>query len=118
HRTASCFNVFTASVIPLYYVLDRLRTADESKDRATQFDALATVFLNLIRGKNTVRNTQSGQTVADRLKAFNERYVKDTMDILKYAFQSTLMLEFITILGIGLIALEVGLGIIIFESIT
>lgn len=118
HRNAAFIMLFTAPFVPLYYVLVGLRTADESKDRATQFDALGTLFLNLVRGKNTVRNTQSGQTVADRLKAFNERYVKDTMDILKYAFQSTLMLEFITILGIGLIALEVGLGIIIFESIT
>ena len=118
HRAAAFIMLFTAPFVPLYYVLVGLRTADESKDRATQFDALGTLFLNLVRGKNTVRNTQSGQTVADRLKAFNERYVKDTMAILKYAFQSTLMLEFITILGIGLIALEVGLEIIIFESIT
>ncbi len=118
HRNAAFIMIFTAPFVPLYYVLVGLKTADESKAQATQFDALGTLFLNLIRGKNTVRNTQSGETVANRLKAFNERYVKETMDILKYAFQSTLMLEFITILGIGLIALEVGLQIIIFENIT
>src|SRR5699024_10895385 len=35
-----------------------------------------------------------------------------------YAFQSTMMLEFITILGIGLVALEIALRIIIFENIS
>lgn len=118
HRNAAFIMIFTAPFVPLYYVLVGLKTADESKAQATQFDALGTLFLNLIRGKNTVRNTQSENTVTERLKSFNERYVKETMDILKYAFQSTLMLEFITILGIGLIALEVGLQIIIFENIT
>lgn len=118
HKNAAFIMIFTAPFVPLYYVLVGLKTADESKAQATQFDALGTLFLNLIRGKNTVRNTQSERTVAERLKSFNERYVKETMEILKYAFQSTLMLEFITILGIGLIALEVGLQIIVFENIT
>lgn len=118
HRNAAFIMIFTAPFVPLYYVLVGLKTADESKAQASQFDALGTLFLNLIRGKNTVRNMQAQRTVTGRLKSFNERYVKETMDILKYAFQSTLMLEFITILGIGLIALEVGLQIIIFESIT
>ncbi|WP_411843463.1 ATP-binding cassette domain-containing protein [Salinicoccus sp. HZC-1] len=118
HKNAAFIMIFSAPFIPLYYILVGLKTADESKAQAAQFDELGTLFLNLIRGKNTVRHTQSESTVIKRLKAFNARYVKDTMNILKYAFQSTLMLEFITILGIGLIALEVGLQIIVFENIT
>ncbi|MCG1010213.1 ATP-binding cassette domain-containing protein [Salinicoccus sp. ID82-1] len=118
HRNAAFIMIFTAPFVPLYYILVGLRTKDESEAQATQFDELGTLFLNLIRGKNTVQYTGSERTVIARLKHYNEQYVKDTMHILKYAFQSTLMLEFITILGIGLIALEVGLQIIIFENIT
>ncbi|MFC3389463.1 ATP-binding cassette domain-containing protein [Salinicoccus sesuvii] len=118
HRNAALIMIFTAPFVPLYYVLVGLRTKDESEAQAAQFDELGTLFLNLIRGKNTVQYTGSERTVLSRLKHYNEQYVRETMHILKYAFQSTLMLEFITILGIGLIALEVGLQIIIFENIT
>ena len=41
-----------------------------------------------------------------------------TMDVLKIAFLSSLMLEFISMLSIGLIALEVGLRLVLFDSIT
>ncbi len=118
HRNAAFIMLFTAPFVPLYYVLVGLRTKDESEAQAAQFDELGTLFLNLIRGKNTVRHTGAEDTVIGKLKQYNESYVRETMHILKYAFQSTLMLEFITILGIGLIALEVGLQIIIFDGIT
>ncbi|WP_246153173.1 ATP-binding cassette domain-containing protein [Salinicoccus hispanicus] len=118
HRNAALIMIFTAPFVPLYYILVGLRTKDESEAQASQFDELGMLFLNLIRGKNTVQYTGAERTVIARLKHYNEQYVRETMHILKYAFQSTLMLEFITILGIGLIALEVGLQIIIFEGIT
>ena len=114
---AALILLFTAPFIPLYYVLVGLQTRDESMRQATRFDNIGTLFLNLIRGKDTVKNTQSEQTVTKRLESDNEGFVKETMHILKYAFQSTMMLEFITILGIGLVALEVALRIIIFQSI-
>ncbi|MEJ7517563.1 ABC transporter ATP-binding protein/permease, partial [Staphylococcus pasteuri] len=41
-----------------------------------------------------------------------------TMQILKSAFLSGLMLEFISMLGIGIVALEVGLGLILFHNIS
>ena len=110
--------LFTAPFIPLYYVLVGLQTQEESVKQATRFDNIGTLFLNLIRGKDTVKNTNSKETVIKRLESDNKGFVKETMHILKYAFQSTMMLEFITILGIGLVALEVALRIIIFENIS
>lgn len=115
---AAAILLFTAPFIPLYYVLVGLQTQEESVKQATRFDNIGTLFLNLIRGKDTVKNTQSRNTVIKRLEEDNKGFVKETMHILKYAFQSTMMLEFITILGIGLVALEIALRIIIFENIS
>lgn len=115
---AGAILLFTAPFIPLYYVLVGLQTQEESVKQATRFDNIGTLFLNLIRGKDTVKNTDSKQTVTKRLEEDNGGFVKETMHILKYAFQSTMMLEFITILGIGLVALEIALRIIIFENIS
>lgn len=115
---AGAILLFTAPFIPLYYVLVGLQTQEESMNQATRFDNIGTLFLNLIRGKDTVKNTNSKETVIKRLEEDNKGFVKETMHILKYAFQSTMMLEFITILGIGLVALEVALRIIIFENIS
>lgn len=115
---AGAILLFTAPFIPLYYVLVGLQTQEESVRQATRFDNIGTLFLNLIRGKDTVKNTNSKETVIKRLESDNKGFVKETMHILKYAFQSTMMLEFITILGIGLVALEVALRIIIFQNIS
>lgn len=118
HRNAAVILLLTAPFVPLYYVLVGLQTRDESYKQASQFDDMGTLFLNLVRGKDTVRYTGSKQSVRGRLEENNKDFVSQTMKILKYAFQSSLMLEFITILGIGLVALEIGLQIIIFENIT
>lgn len=115
---AAMILLFTAPFIPLYYVLVGLQTQEESVNQATRFDNIGTLFLNLIRGKDTVKYTDSKETVISRLESDNKGFVRETMHILKYAFQSTMMLEFITILGIGLVALEIALRIIIFENIS
>ena len=39
------------------------------------------------------------------------------MKILRSAFMSGLMLEFISLLGIGLVALEAGLGLVLFHNV-
>ena len=108
----------TAPFIPLFYILVGLKTEDEALTQATEFDEMGTLFLNLVRGKDTVKFTNAEKEANNTLETSNEKFLATTMHILKYAFQSTLMLEFITILGIGLTALEVGLRIIIFENIT
>lgn len=118
HRNAAIILLLTAPFVPLYYVLVGLQTRDESYKQASKFDDMGTLFLNLVRGKDTVRYTGSKESVKGRLEENNKDFVSQTMKILKYAFQSSLMLEFITILGIGLVALEIGLQIIIFENIT
>lgn len=118
HVNAAIILLLTAPFVPLYYVLVGLKTRDEAYRQASQFDDMGTLFLNLVRGKDTVRNTGSEGTVSAKLDENNEDFVSQTMKILKFAFQSSLMLEFITILGIGLVALELGLQIIFFENIT
>lgn len=118
HLNAAVILLLTAPFVPLYYVLVGLKTRDESAELAGEFDEMGTLFLNLVRGKDTVRNTQSETAVTERLEADNVSFVQNTMAVLKYAFQSSLMLEFITILGIGLVALEIGLQIIVFENIS
>lgn len=118
HLNAALILLFTAPFVPLYYVLVGLKTRDESAKLADDFDNMGTLFLNLVRGKDTVKYTQSEKNVINRLEEDNVSFVKNTMAVLKYAFQSSLMLEFITILGIGLVALEIGLQIIVFENIS
>lgn len=118
HLNAAIILLLTAPFVPLYYVLVGLQTRDESLELANEYDDMGTLFLNLVRGKDTVKYTQSEEEVTEKLRSDNISFVKNTMAILKYAFQSSLMLEFITILGIGLVALEVGLQIIVFENIS
>src|SRR5699024_11595141 len=84
--SAAAILLFTAPFIPLYYVLVGLQTQEEAVKQATRFDNIGTLFLNLIRGKDTVKNTQSRNTVIKRLEEDNKGFVKETMHILKYDF--------------------------------
>ncbi|MGK9961638.1 hypothetical protein O6233_23395, partial [Salmonella enterica subsp. enterica] len=71
---AAAILLFTAPFIPLYYVLVGLQTQEESVKQATRFDNIGTLFLNLIRGKDTVKNTQSRNTVLKRLEEDNKGF--------------------------------------------
>lgn len=51
------------------------------------------------------------------MAANNESFMNATLSVLKIAFASTLFIELITTLGIGLVALEVGFRMIVFETL-
>ncbi|MBF0810349.1 ABC transporter ATP-binding protein/permease [Staphylococcus xylosus] len=117
HLNTALIMIVTAPFIPLFYIIFGLKTRDESKDKMTYLNQFSQQFLNKIKGLVTLklfnRTEQTEKEVYEESTKFREL----TMRILRSAFLSGLMLEFISMLGIGLVALEAGLGLILFHNL-
>ncbi|MGX0562631.1 ATP-binding cassette, subfamily C, bacterial CydD [Staphylococcus schleiferi] len=117
HIPAALIMLVTAPFIPVFYIVFGLKTRDDAKDQMTFLNHFSQRFLNLTKGLVTLklfnRSEQAVETVSQESTQFRDK----TMVILRSVFLSGLMLEFISMLGIGLVALEVGLSLIVFKSI-
>ena len=117
HLNTALIMMVTAPFIPLFYIIFGLKTRDESKDKMTYLNQFSQRFLNKIKGLITLKLFNQTKQTEQNLFQESTTFRDLTMRILRSAFLSGLMLEFITMLGIGLVALEAGLGLIVFHSI-
>ena len=117
HLNTALIMMVTAPFIPVFYILFGLKTRDESNDQMTYLTQFSQRFLNLAQGLITLklfnRSKQAETTIYNESTRFRDK----TMKILRSAFMSGLMLEFISLLGIGLVALEAGLGLVLFHNV-
>lgn len=117
HLNTAIIMMVTAPFIPVFYIIFGLKTRNESKDKMTYLNQFSQQFLNKIKGLITLKLFNRTDRTEAALYAESTTFRDLTMRILKSAFLSGLMLEFISMLGIGLVALEAGLGLILFHNI-
>ncbi|MGI2313447.1 ABC transporter ATP-binding protein/permease [Staphylococcus cohnii] len=117
HLNTALIMIVTAPFIPMFYITFGLKTRDESKDKMTYLNQFSQQFLNKIKGLITLKLFNKTEATEQSLYEESTTFRNLTMRILRSAFLSGLMLEFISMLGIGLVALEAGLGLILFDSI-
>lgn len=117
HLNTALIMLVTAPFIPVFYIIFGLKTRDESKDKMMYLNQFSQQFLNKIKGLITLKLFNRTAVTEEALYRESTTFRDLTMKILRSAFLSGLMLEFISMLGIGLVALEAGLGLILFHSI-
>nr|WP_269668175.1 ABC transporter ATP-binding protein/permease [Staphylococcus gallinarum] len=117
HLNTALIMIVTAPFIPLFYIIFGLKTRDESKDKMMYLNQFSQQFLNKVKGLITLKLFNKTSVTEQELYNESTTFRDLTMKILKSAFLSGLMLEFISMLGIGLVALEAGLGLILFHNI-
>lgn len=117
HLNTALIMIVTAPFIPMFYIIFGLKTRDESKDKMTYLNEFSQQFLNKVKGLITLKLFNKTHKTEHELYEESTTFRDLTMKILKSAFLSGLMLEFISMLGIGLVALEAGLGLILFHNI-
>ncbi|MDT3958305.1 ABC transporter ATP-binding protein/permease [Staphylococcus kloosii] len=117
HLNTALIMFVTAPFIPLFYIVFGLKTRDEAKDKMTYLNQFSQQFLNKVKGLVTLKLFNRTAQTERELYEESTHFRTLTMKILRSAFLSGLMLEFITMLGIGLVALEVGLGLVVFHNI-
>lgn len=118
HISTGLIIIVTAPFIPVFMAIIGGKTKEKSEEQMSKMAAFSGRFLDTLQGLTTLklfgRSNQQKETIRKSSLDFRDA----TMEVLKIAFVSTLMMELISMLSIGLIALELSLRLIVFESIT
>ncbi|SUK69544.1 Transport ATP-binding protein CydD [Staphylococcus aureus] len=117
HINTALIMLITAPFIPLFYIIFGLKTRDESKDQMTYLNQFSQRFLNIAKGLVTLKLFNRTEQTEKHIYDDSTQFRTLTMRILRSAFLSGLMLEFISMLGIGLVALEATLNLVVFHNI-
>lgn len=117
HPNSGWIMLITAPFIPLTYIIVGIQTKNKAEQQLTAMNRFSATFLDLLQGMQTIRIFRQQKQKQETLAYSNAQFLKRTMDVLKIAFASTLFIELITTLGIGLVALEIGFQMIVFESL-
>lgn len=117
HANSGWIMLITAPFIPLTYIIVGIQTKNKAAQQLTAMNRFSATFLDLLQGMQTIRIFRQQKQKQETLAYSNKQFLKKTMDVLKIAFASTLFIELITTLGIGLVALEIGFQMIVFESL-
>ncbi|EML8092938.1 ABC transporter ATP-binding protein/permease [Staphylococcus aureus] len=117
HFNTALIMLITAPFIPLFYIIFGLKTRDESKDQMTYLNQFSQRFLNIAKGLVTLKLFNRTEQTEKHIYEDSTQFRTLTMRILRSAFLSGLMLEFISMLGIGLVALEATLSLVVFHNI-
>ncbi|WP_370295507.1 thiol reductant ABC exporter subunit CydD [Rossellomorea marisflavi] len=110
--------LITAPFIPIFMALIGVKTKEKSEDQMEKLESFSGTFLDVLQGLTTLKLFGKGREKGGEIKESSLNFREATMEVLKTAFLSSLMLEFISMLSIGLIALEVGLRLIVFDSVS
>ncbi|HAR4019288.1 TPA: ABC transporter ATP-binding protein/permease [Staphylococcus aureus] len=117
HFNTALIMLITAPFIPLFYIIFGLKTRDESKYQMTYLNQFSQRFLNIAKGLVTLKLFNRTEQTEKHIYDDSTQFRTLTMRILRSAFLSGLMLEFISMLGIGLVALEATLSLVVFHNI-
>lgn len=117
HFYSGLIIVLTAPFIPVFMIIigkQTQRKAEEQLDRMTDFSGR---FLDTLQGIISLKLYGRAKNQREHIRQSSIDFRDSTMALLKTAFTSSLMLEFISMLSIGLVALELGLRLVVFNQI-
>lgn len=98
----------TAPLIPLFMVWVGRAAGRASERRYAQLTRLGATFIEALGGLVTLRQLGAADRFARRLDEENEEYRALTMQVLRVAFLSALVLEFFATVSIALVAVLIG----------
>ncbi|WP_096190127.1 thiol reductant ABC exporter subunit CydD [Evansella halocellulosilytica] len=110
--------IISAPFIPIFMVIIGSKTKQKSEEQMEKLAAFSGRFLDILQGLTTLKLFGRAKDQQDAIKQSSLDYRDATMGVLKVAFLSALMLEFISMLSISLVALEVGLRLVVYEQLT
>ncbi|CAG9268226.1 Transport ATP-binding protein CydD [Paraburkholderia unamae] len=106
--TSGLVLLITAPLIPLFMILLGKAAAEASQRQWTLLAQLGARFLDSLQGITTLRLFNAGRREAAVVARLSEAYRSSTMKVLRVAFLSSVVLEFLATLGIAVVAVLVG----------
>lgn len=118
HAASGWIMLITAPFIPLTYIIVGMQTKAKTEEQLVAMNRFSGKFLDLLQGLQSIRLFGQSDKQEAVLAQNNKGFMERTLSVLKIAFASTLFIELITTLGVGLVALEIGFQMIVFQSLT
>ncbi len=104
--------LFTGPLLLLLLAVIGSRTRAVSQRRFMEMRALSAFFLDILRGIATLKMFGRSREQVDNLARVSRGYGDATMDVLRTAFQTSLVLEWGATIAIALVAVEIGLRLL------
>ncbi|GAB3796213.1 thiol reductant ABC exporter subunit CydD [Virgibacillus kimchii] len=118
HANTGFIILITAPFIPLFMVIIGMQTKKKSEEQLEKLSAFSGQFLDVVQGLVTLKLFGQAKKKKEAIKESSLQFRDATMEILKVAFASSFMLELISMLAIGIVALEIALQLIVFDGIS
>ncbi|MFC2947439.1 thiol reductant ABC exporter subunit CydD [Virgibacillus sediminis] len=117
HVNSGLIMLITAPFIPVFMIVIGIQTKKKSEEQLEKMAAFSGQFLDKLQGLTTLKLFGKAKRQKDEIEKGSIGFREATMEILKIAFMNSFALEVITMLSIGLVALELAIQLIIYESI-
>ncbi|WP_286034879.1 thiol reductant ABC exporter subunit CydD [Megamonas hypermegale] len=104
--------LFTAPLIPFFMILIGKIADKENKKQWQVFQKLAVYMADLLPGLLVVKAYNQTQRQLKQVEKNGEKFSEATLKVLKVAFISAFMLEFIATISIAIIAVNIGLRLL------
>lgn len=104
--------LLTAPLIPLFMVL--IGRAAEALTRR-QWDTLSRMsahFLDILQGLTTLKALGQSDAQAGNIARTSDRFRQVTLGVMRVAFLSALVLEFVSTMGVAIVAVQIGLRLL------
>jgi ATP-binding cassette, subfamily C, bacterial CydD len=111
-RSSAVLLLLTAPVIPVMMILVGSYAEDHMKRQWTALSRLGAGFLDAVQGLPTLKMFGRSGAEAEKVAAASEGFRVRTMKVLRYAFLSGLVLEFMTAMAIALVAVTLGVRVV------
>jgi len=118
HISTGLIILITAPFIPVFMIIIGFKTKDKSEEQLDKMAAFSGGFLDTLQGLTTLKLLGRSKEQKEKIRKSSLDFREATMEVLKVAFQNSLVLEFISMLSMGVIALELALRLIVFQDIT
>ncbi|HEX2728658.1 MAG TPA: thiol reductant ABC exporter subunit CydD [Rubrobacteraceae bacterium] len=110
--TSAVLLLITAPVIPIMMILVGSYAEEHMKRQWTALSRMGAHFLDAVQGLPTLKMFNRGAAERELVAAASEEFRVRTMKVLKFAFLSGLVLEFMTAVSIALIAVTLGVRLV------
>lgn len=118
HWQSAAIMLFTAPFLPLFMALVGLKTKQKSEEKFAQLADFSGTFLDSLQGLVTLKLFGRERRQQKEIERSSMSFRDATMGILRMAFTNTFMLEWIVMLGIGLVALELAFQLLVWKTIS
>ena len=107
---AGAILMVTAPLIPIFMILIGMGAESISQRNYQALARLGAHFLDVLQGMQTLKFFGRSRAEADKIALVSDDYRKKTMRVLRVAFLSSAVLEFLSSIAIALVAVYLGMS--------